>query len=83
MSGTQSQPSQDGIPAPVLELLAAVRDSLDVTGLDDVARIHRMIEVRVRLDGILSTAAIDAEHPDLPGMAPQFMADAIAALRRA
>jgi hypothetical protein len=80
-----SEPSErTGALAPeVLDLLTAVRDALDVTGLDDVARTHRMIEVRVRLDGILSTVAIDAKHPELPGMAPRAMADAIAALRRA
>ena len=68
--------------AAVLELLAAVRDALNVTGLDGLARTRRMIQVSVRLDGILATAGLDAEHPELPALAPRVMADASAHLRR-
>ena len=67
--------------AQVLELLAAAAAALDVTGLDRDGLVRRMVEVRVRLDGIAAAAAVDARHPDLPPMAPRAMADAVAALR--
>jgi len=70
------------VPVPVLELLAAARDALDCAGLDHAGMIRRMAEVRVRLDGVVATAAIDAEHPELPSLAPRVMADAAAWLRR-
>jgi hypothetical protein len=66
----------------VIDLLAAVRDALDCTGLDSAGRIYRTVQVQVRLDGILTTARIDAEHPDLPPLVSRAITDAVAALRQ-
>ena len=64
----------------VRELLAAIRDTLDVTG-DDRAAVRRMVSVRLEVGAVLVAMKADEERPHLPSITPEVLRGAADRLR--
>jgi hypothetical protein len=69
------------IPAEVQELLAAIRDALDCSGLDHAGMVRRTVTVQTYLGTVLSGARVDAKFPDLPPRWRERMTEAAELLR--
>ena len=73
--------NDSSISAEVQELLAAVRDALDCTGLDRDAMVRRMVTVQTYVGTVLAGASVDAKFPDLPPRWRERMTEAAELLR--